>query len=148
MKRESISIGKDVIGVGVGALILGSDNKFLLSKRGVDAKNEVGLWELPGGEVEFGEELRNAIKREVAEELDIQIQPKRIINVFDHIIPEEQQHWVTVTFLCKLSSGKPLIKEIGKSEELRWVSTEEALKLPLSAATRSDIEKFSVRSLL
>ncbi len=142
MIDRKITIGKDVIGVGVGALILREDDTFLLAKRGKKAKNEVGLWELPGGAVEFGEKLTDAISREVREELGIQIQPQRIINVFDHIIPAEQQHWVTVTFLCKIVSGTPHIREVGKCDEIRWVIAQQALGLPLSTATRADIKSF------
>jgi ADP-ribose pyrophosphatase YjhB (NUDIX family) len=53
--------GVDFIGVGVGAIILNDEGKVFLAKRGHKAKNERGTWEFPGGGVEFGEKLVDAI---------------------------------------------------------------------------------------
>jgi 8-oxo-dGTP pyrophosphatase MutT (NUDIX family) len=49
--------GIDYIGVGVGAIIVNRTGELFLAKRGPLAKNERGLWEFPGGSVEFGETL-------------------------------------------------------------------------------------------
>ena len=59
--------GVDYIGVGVGAVIFNSEGKVFLSKRGPKARNEVGTWEFPGGGVEFGEKLADALVREIKE---------------------------------------------------------------------------------
>jgi len=57
--------GVDNIGVGVGALIVDEAGRLFLSRRGPLAKNERGLWEFPGGSVEFGETLAEALRREL-----------------------------------------------------------------------------------
>ncbi|MBI3342953.1 NUDIX domain-containing protein, partial [Candidatus Gottesmanbacteria bacterium] len=54
--------GIDYIGVGVGAAIFNRERKLFLTLRGKKAKNERGTWEIPGGSVEFGETLENALK--------------------------------------------------------------------------------------
>ncbi|MBD3279522.1 MAG: NUDIX domain-containing protein, partial [Candidatus Pacebacteria bacterium] len=59
--------GKDHIGVGVGALIFNDEGHLLLTLRGEKAKNERGKWEIPGGAVEFGETIEQALKREMKE---------------------------------------------------------------------------------
>ena len=59
--------GIDYIGVGVGAIIVDAQGRVFLAKRGLQAKNERGLWEFPGGSVEFGETLRDALVREIRE---------------------------------------------------------------------------------
>lgn len=68
-----MKIGTDCIGVGVGALIFNDEGMILLALRGSDAKNERGKWEIPGGAVEFGETLEDALKREVKEEINVEI---------------------------------------------------------------------------
>lgn len=49
--------GIDYIGVGVGAIIVDGKGRLFLAKRGEKAKDERGLWEFPGGAVEFGIEI-------------------------------------------------------------------------------------------
>lgn len=55
--------GVDYIGVGVGAVIVDDEGRLFLARRGPQAKNERGLWEFPGGSVEFGEKLAQALTR-------------------------------------------------------------------------------------
>ncbi len=78
--------GIDYIGVGVGALIIDAQGRLFLSCRGRQAKNERGLWEFPGGSVEFGEKLTDALQREMREEYGIEIQVGELLDVVDHIL--------------------------------------------------------------
>lgn len=138
--------GTDYIGVGVGACILNDAGEVLLAQRGPLAKNERGTWEIPGGGVEFGETLEVALKREMLEELGVEIEVISLLQVYDHILPEEKQHWVSPTFVCRIISGEPVIKEPGKCSGLGWFSLAAALKLPLSQITRSDIAALQARA--
>ncbi|MGB3219749.1 MAG: NUDIX domain-containing protein, partial [Anaerolineae bacterium] len=87
--------GVDYIGVGVGAVILNEDGRLFLALRGPAAKNERGLWEFPGGSVEFGERLADALRREILEEYGVQIEVGDLLDVVDHLLPAEGQHWVS-----------------------------------------------------
>lgn len=133
--------GVDYIGVGVGAAIFDVDGKLFITKRGEKAKNERGKWEIPGGSVEFGETFEQAIKREVMEELGIEIEVLDLLGICDHLIPDEHQHWVAPTFLCRIAKSKPKILEPEKCAEIGWFTIEEAEKLPLSIVTKFDIEQ-------
>ncbi|MCD8507478.1 NUDIX domain-containing protein [Candidatus Woesebacteria bacterium] len=130
---------KDHIGVGVGALIFNDEGHLLLTLRGEKAKNERGKWEIPGGAVEFGETIEQALKREIKEELDIEIEVTEMLQLCDHIIPDEDQHWVSPTYICKIIDGEPRNLEPGKCDEIGWFSLEDAEKLPLSIVTKHDI---------
>lgn len=112
--------GVDYIGVGVGALIINDDGKIFLARRGPLAKNERGLWEFPGGSVEFGEKLADALRREIFEEYGVEIEVGKLLDVVDHILPEEGQHWVSPTYLCRIIRGQPVIREPGKCSEIGW----------------------------
>lgn len=134
--------GVDYIGVGVGAVIFNSEGKLLLTKRGNKSRNEVGKWEIPGGRVQWGERLEDAIKREVKEELGVDIEIIELLDVYDHLIPDEKQHWVSPCFICKIAGGSPAIMEEGKLDEIGWFSLTEMIKLPLSIITRQNLETF------
>lgn len=133
--------GIDHIGVSVGALIVNTKREILLCKRSGYAKNERGCWEAPGGAVEFGETLENAIKREIKEELNIDLKLLYQFPAADHIIPDDGQHWVPTTFLAKIVRGTPKIMEPGKCDEIRWFSLNN-LPRPLSIITQYDISYF------
>jgi len=91
------------------------------------AKNERGLWEFPGGSVEFGETMADALRREMEEEFDIQIAVGALLDVVDHILPDEEQHWVSPTYLCTITAGTPTIREPGKCTEIGWFALDEML---------------------
>ena len=130
--------GVDYIGVGIGAVIINSDGKYLLAKRGLKAKNERGKWEFPGGSVEFGDTMAATIKREIKEELGVEIELLEHLPAIDHIIPNEKQHWVTSGYIAKIISGKPRVMEPEKCEKISWFSFEELENMinDLSIASR------------
>lgn len=132
--------GIDYIGVGVGAAILNEDGKLLIARRSLAAKNERGKWEIPGGAVEFGETFAQALKREVKEELDVEIDLLELLGICDHLLPEERQHWVSPTYLCRIVSGNPRIVEPHKCDEIGWFTLADAATLPLSVVTQYDID--------
>ncbi len=136
--------GIDYIGVGVGAIIVDSQSRLFLARRGPKAKNERGLWEFPGGSVEFGETLAQALKREMLEEYGIQIAVGELLDVVDHFLPEEGQHWISPTFLCKIVSGQPAIREPEKCSEIGWFEPGE-MPSDLTKITRINWEHYSTR---
>jgi len=112
--------GVDYIGVGVGAIVVDGLGRVFLARRGPEAKNERGLWEFPGGSVEFGETLADAIRREIKEEYGVEIRVGELLDVVDHILPAEGQHWVSPTYLCSITTGTPTIREPAKCVEIQW----------------------------
>ncbi|MCX7881078.1 MAG: NUDIX domain-containing protein [Patescibacteria group bacterium] len=110
----------DYVGVGVAGVILNEKNEVLLQLRGEKAKNERGLWKLPGGQIEYGETAENALKREIKEELGIEIKILKQIFCLDDILKKENQHWLVPFYLCQITKGKPKILEPEKAEKIAW----------------------------
>ncbi len=133
--------GIDYIGVGVGAVIVNDQGQLFLARRGPLAKNERGLWEFPGGSVEFGEHLADALRREIREEYGVEIEVGTLLDVVDHILPEEGQHWVSPSFLCRLVSGEPAIQEPGKCSEIAWFFPDH-LPPDLTQISRKNLEAY------
>ncbi|MCB9134460.1 MAG: NUDIX domain-containing protein [Anaerolineales bacterium] len=139
--------GIDYIGVGVGAMVFNERGEVFLSQRGPKATNERGCWEFPGGKVDFGETLAEAIVREFREEYELEIEVIELLKVADHILPNEGQHWVSPTFIARHASGTPRIVEPEKCSAIGWF-TMDALPEPLSVISKDDVkayrEKFPV----
>lgn len=134
----------DYIGVGVGAIVFNSEGKVFLAKRGPKAKNERGCWEFPGGSVNLGERMTEAIVREFREEYGMEIIVDGLLSVFDHILPEEHQHWVSPTFIARVAKGSPRIMEPEKCSDIGWFSLDN-LPEPLSKITWDNLREYETQ---
>ena len=93
--------------IGVGAVLIHQD-KVLLIKRGKEPLR--GRWVVPGGTVELGETLEQALVREVQEETGLTVRPLEVVLVFDRIEREGdavRYHYVIIDYLCEYVSGTP-----------------------------------------
>jgi 8-oxo-dGTP diphosphatase len=134
--------GKDYIGVAVGAIIYNDAGELLMAKRGRHAKNERGCWEFPGGAVEFGETLADAIVREIQEELGVTITLVQQLFAINHVVRADEQHWVSTPFIARLPAGQtPTIKEPHKCDAIGWF-TLDALPSPLALTADLDLEAY------
>lgn len=127
IKKCECKSGKNYIGVGGGVLIFNKKKEVLLMKRGKNAKNEAGWWSKPGGSVEYGEKASAMAKREIKEEIGIDIDIWGLLPHTDHIIKRESQHWVALNFLASVKKGEPKNCEPHKCDEIAWFSLD---KLP------------------
>ena len=94
--------------MGVGGVIFDGAS-VLLAQRGQEPGK--GTWSLPGGAVELGEKLIDALKREIREEIGIEIEVGGLIRVLDRIIQDEEKriryHYVIVDYWGWKVSGQP-----------------------------------------
>ncbi|MEM7347830.1 MAG: NUDIX domain-containing protein, partial [Chloroflexota bacterium] len=140
-RMDFMIVGRDYIGVGVGAMVFNNQGQVFLAKRGPKARNERGHWEFPGGGVDFGERLSDAIKREFYEEYEMHIELIKLLDVSDHILVSEEQHWVSPTFIARHVGGEPRIVEPEKCTEIGWFALDE-LPQPLSLVTQDDVTHY------
>src|SRR5215510_11503224 len=92
--------------VGVGALIF-QRNRVLLAQRGKAPLK--GWWSLPGGALETGETLVDAIRREVREETGLEVEPRSVFEVFERITRDAagktEYHFVLIDYICRVKDG-------------------------------------------
>lgn len=111
--------------VGIGVLIL-KDDKVLLGKRHEDPQKADSLlhgertWTLPGGKLDFKENLQDCAYREALEETGIKINKEglKIVSVTNDIV--EDAHFVTIVFLCEDFKGEPKVMELDEITEWKW----------------------------
>ena len=104
--------------INVVAAFICDDNKILVTKRN---KGELkGRWEFPGGKIEKEEKLFDAIKREIKEELNINIIPEKIIHNFIYKYPFDE---ISLTLIkCNLENLNENIVLNGSHDDYKWVN--------------------------
>lgn len=88
-----------------------------------------GRYSLPGGRVEFGESLEQAVHREVAEETGLVIEIVRLAGIRE-VLPREPDgcHFVVLSYAARWRSGEPLLNE--EHDDCRWLSPDALDSLP------------------
>jgi 8-oxo-dGTP diphosphatase len=92
--------------VGVGGVVL-MDGRVVLIRRGKEPLR--GRWVIPGGTVELGETLQEALVREMEEETGLVVRPRDVVLVFDRIQrdgPTVEYHYVIIDYTCDYVSGE------------------------------------------
>src|SRR5436190_19419136 len=93
--------------VGVGAVIWNERGEIVLIRRGQEPR--LGEWSIPGGRLEWGESVRDAIVREVREETGLEVEIAGLIDVVDAVTRdasgEAVRHYVLIDFLAQYVSG-------------------------------------------
>lgn len=110
------------------------DGRVLLIRRGKEPL--LGRWVVPGGTVELGETLEEALVREMEEETGLRVEPLDVLTVFDRIQRDEGRvtyHYVIVDYLCRWVSGRAAAAS--DALEVAWAAPHElpAYDLPPKA---------------
>jgi 8-oxo-dGTP diphosphatase len=126
--------------LGVGALIF-EDQKILLVERGKEPLK--GYWSIPGGIVETGEKLVEAIRREVAEETGLVIEAYSMFEIFERVIPDAEgqpeYHYVLIDYLCRRLSGDAVAAT--DASGVAWVTEQNLHQYRLTEGTLAVIER-------
>jgi A/G-specific adenine glycosylase len=119
----------------IGAGVIWKDDRILISQRPLEGLLG-GLWEFPGGKREAGETIRETVRREIKEELGVDVTVGERIAVVDHAYTHFK---ITLhAHECRYESGEP--KAIGV-RAWKWVRAEELKKFAFPAANQPVIEK-------
>ncbi len=110
-----------------------SDRILITSRHEPQFPEVDGKWGFPGGKVNFGENPRETIVREIKEEVGFDIE---VLELIPHVhatvwnYPDRFQHVIVLCYRCRLAPGSPNSFDNKKDEirEAKWVSIEEARK--------------------
>ncbi len=103
--------------IGV-AVIIKKDNKVLLGKR--IGSHGSGTWAFPGGHLEFNEKIFTCAKREVKEEIGIEIKNLKIGQITEDFFKKEDKHYITFFVVAEYSRGTVKILEPQKCLGWEW----------------------------
>ena len=102
-----------------------------------------GYWSLPGGALEAGELLEEAVSREVLEETGLKVKPLSVVEIFQRIMRDEkgrpEYHYVLIDYLCKENGGE--LQASSDASHAKWVRRKDLTEYRLTEGTLEVIEK-------
>jgi len=125
--------------VGVGAVVV-KDGKALIVKRAHEPRK--GEWSLPGGRVELGEALVDAVRREIKEETGLDIVVGPIVEVLDRVHHHDgrvRYHFVIVDYLCTCVGGELCAGD--DADDAAWVTSDEIEAYGVNSVAAAVIRK-------
>jgi mutator protein MutT len=129
--------------VGVGAIVT-KDNKILLVKRAHEPG--LGQWTLPGGVVELGESLEEAVQREVLEECGIKVEIKDFAGIVERVIRDEagkiKYHYIIIDYKASYLKGE--LCAGSDVEEASWLSLDQIEDYPLTQGLKEFLKKLNL----
>jgi 8-oxo-dGTP diphosphatase len=126
--------------VGVGAVVW-DGSRVLLERRGQPPAQ--GSWSLPGGLVDVGESVEDAVRREVREECGIDVTVGPLLGIFEPVVRDldgrVRYHYVVVDYLTYYQGGE--VQAGDDAADLAWVEPEDLQAYALLPATQQMIER-------
>jgi 8-oxo-dGTP diphosphatase len=119
-------------GIAAYALLQNSEGKYLFLRRSADSKTNPGRWEPPGGKLDPGERLDEALRREVLEEAGLQISVRRLLGAIEYEVP-------AVKVACLIMEGDLMTEDVTLSSEhdsYRWVPLSDMNQVDLATQFR------------
>ncbi len=130
--------------IGVAAVIKNAEGSLLAIRRGHEP--EMGRWALPGGHLEWGETLAEAVQREVREEVGLAIKPGHLLYVAEIRLP--CAHFVVLDFAASVV-GDDVIRPQSDASEAQWIAlTGDYNRIAWAEGMESFFQDHNVRDFL
>lgn len=132
----------------MGAIILRRESILLVERGRAPLK---GWWSLPGGALEVGERLDDAVRREVLEETGLAVRPVAVVEIFERIMRDAagrpEYHYVLIDYLCKVTGGR--LQPADDASRAAWIKRRDLPGYRITEGTLEVIERaFERRSIL
>lgn len=137
--------GIDYIGITTPFYCVDEKGLFLLHKRSKNCRDEIGVWDAGGGQLEFGQTLEESVLREVAEEYGARGQileklpPYTLLRKHDGV----KTHWVAIPYLIRVKHDEVKNNDPGKIDEIGWFALDH-LPSPLHPGMKHAIQNCAV----
>lgn len=128
----------------VSALLVDGERVLLIRRQ---AEPNRGRWSFPGGTVELGETIRDAVVREVREETGLSVEPLEVVDAVDVLVPPNgppDYHFVLIVFAARVRGG--VLEPRSDAAEARWVPFADLGTMDVTDTTRWTIEKVRART--
>ena len=112
-------------------LLIEKDGKFLFTRQAPHAPRGAGKWFFPGGHIELGESLEEAVKREAKEEIGVEVEFVKLAGYAEYI--EAPYHVLLLLCRCKIIKGEPTLSD--EIDKVEWV-------------TKEDFHKYQIRPIM
>ena len=112
----------------VTAAIIEKNGKYLVSRR---PREDEDVWEFPGGKVEQGETFEQSLKREISEELGMDVEVGEEVKVVK--TSRGEKRLLIHLYECRITAGKPVAFGC---REFSWLAPKDLLSLPFAAADK------------
>lgn len=109
MKRVDVAYG----------LICEREKVLMVNNRG-------GSWTLPGGEVEQGETLEQAVMREIQEETGLIVEIENVVSINEAFFEDKGHHALFITFKVEIIKGDLAIQDENEISEIKWMDFQTA----------------------
>jgi 8-oxo-dGTP diphosphatase len=124
----------------VGAIIFDGDSALLVERAGEPLK---GWWSIPGGLLETGEKLEDAVHREVREETGLLVEIVSRFDIFERIMRDQEgraeYHYVLVDYVCRVTGGEVVPgDDVSRAE---WVACANLRSYRVTSGTIEAVER-------
>jgi nucleoside triphosphatase len=124
----------------VGGIIFGPDDEILLVK----SRKSKDRYVIPGGHIELGETMEDALKREILEETGLAIRDPKLISVQQFVFRDsfhEKRHFIFIDYICRADSKDVTLNE--EHQDFLWLPLNKAFELPLETFTERLLAELS-----
>lgn len=130
--NKGLRPGVDYVGISASFIIHDGQGRVLLQKRGPDARDENGKWDVGGGAIDFGESIDETVRREIKEELCTEPIDIQFLTIYDALreISGTTTHWIAIMHTVQVEPDNIRIGEPRKIDEIGWF-TSSSLPSPL-----------------
>lgn len=125
-----------------GALIIGPENKLFLMR----SHKWRGEYVVPGGHIELGERIEDALKREIQEETGLKVYDVRFLCWQEFIYDDafwKKRHFIFFDYVCRTDETEATLND--EAESYMWITPQEALALPVEPYTARAIREYLKR---
>jgi 8-oxo-dGTP diphosphatase len=129
IKRIKMKKSENKIGVSQKVIVLRGDGKILAIRRSKTHPLRPLGWDSPGGDLEFGENAKEGISREIREETGLEVSDLRVVDAGSWL-NDSGEFWVTICYVAKASSDE--VKLSWEHDDFKWVTPAEFQQLDVS----------------